>query len=68
MSSDIVFPNMQLFFFNLVFDLLFDIIFDLNAKQVARKIVEAISKKSFGPISALGPRFKSSTYLSMPAG
>ena len=32
------------------------------------RILEAISKKSFGPISVLGPRFKSSTYLSMSAG
>jgi hypothetical protein len=30
--------------------------------------IEAISKKSFRPISALSPRIKSSTYLSMPAG
>ena len=27
--------------------------------------IEAISKKSFRPISALSPRLKSSTYLSM---
>jgi hypothetical protein len=32
------------------------------------EVLEAISKKSFGPISALGLRFKSSKYLSMPAG
>jgi len=33
----------------------------------ATNLLEAISKKSFGPIPALGPRFKSSTYMSMPA-
>ena len=30
--------------------------------------IEAISKMPFGPISALGPRFKSSKYFSMSAG
>ena len=35
---------------------------------VALVLLEAISKMPFGPISALGSRFKSSTYLSMPAG
>ena len=30
--------------------------------------MEAISKKSFRPISALSPRIKSSTYLSMRVG
>ena len=30
-----------------------------------RKTLEAISKKSFGPVSALGPGFNSSEYLSM---
>jgi hypothetical protein len=30
--------------------------------------LEAISKKSFRPVSALSPCLKSSTYLSMPAG
>jgi len=31
-------------------------------------LLEAILKKSFGPISILGPRFNSSEYWSMPAG
>ena len=31
-------------------------------------VLEAISKKTFGPNAALGPRFKSSTYMRMPAG
>jgi hypothetical protein len=31
-------------------------------------ILEAVSKHPFGPISVLGPIFKSSEYLSMPAG
>ena len=31
-------------------------------------MIEAISKKSFSPISVLDPGFKSSTYLSMPVG
>jgi hypothetical protein len=30
-------------------------------------MLEPISKMSFGPISLLAPRFKSSTYNSMPA-
>jgi hypothetical protein len=30
--------------------------------------LEAISKRSFGPISVLGPHFNSSEYFSMPAG
>jgi hypothetical protein len=30
--------------------------------------LEAISKKSFGPISVLSTRFNSLTYLGMPAG
>jgi hypothetical protein len=35
------------------------------AMFVRRLDLEAISKKSFRPISALSPRLKSSTYLSM---
>jgi len=31
-------------------------------------LLEAISKKPFGAISLLGPRFNSSEYYSMPAG
>jgi hypothetical protein len=31
-------------------------------------LLEAISKKSFGPISLLEPRFKSSKYQCIPAG
>ena len=31
-----------------------------------QNLLEAISKKSFCPISALRPRLKSSTYMSMP--
>jgi hypothetical protein len=38
-----------------------------SGNRVLQNYYEAISKKSFGPISVLVPRFKSSTYLSMPA-
>jgi hypothetical protein len=39
----------------------------LAVDHSGKGLLEPISKMSFGPISLLVPRFKSSTYNSMPA-